>query len=190
MTDEVRASLARVVAGADEERRRIERELHDGVQQNLVALVVNAQLAREVGEHDLPAALGLLDDVARDARAALEAVRELAARVYPPLLVDRGLAEALRAAAAASGARAEVDGLVRQAPAIEAAAYFCCLDALAGGGGEAGHVRVWQEDGALRLEVAPGALDATSTARERVVALDGRLDVGGGRVAATIPLPR
>src|SRR5436190_15564499 len=115
MAEELRPLLAHVVTVADDERRRIERELHDAAQQHLVALAVDAQLAREVGASDMPAALELLDEVARDARAALEAVRALAARVYPPLLLDRGLAEALRAAAAGCRvpARVEVDMLDR-----------------------------------------------------------------------------
>lgn len=160
MAEELRPLLARVVAAADDARRRIERELHDGVQQHLVALAVNAQLAREVAASDMPAALELLDEVARDARAALEAVRELAARVYPPLLLDRGLAEALRASAAACRVPAltEIGELDRHPADIEAAAYFCCADALEGAIADPVHVRVWQEDGVLGLEVAPAAL--------------------------------
>jgi signal transduction histidine kinase len=192
MAEELRSSLAHVVASADEERRRIERELHDAAQQHLVALTVNAQLARELGASDMPAALDLLDEVARDARAALEAVRALAARVYPPLLLDRGLADALRAVAAACPVRTrvEVDALDRHPAAVEAAAYFCAADVL--GAAVAGPVRVraWQEDGALCVAIAPGTLPAASIARERVAALSGRLDVDGDGVVATIPLPR
>jgi len=184
--------LARLVAAADDDLRRIERELHDVVQQHLVALTVNAQLVRELAAGDLPAALELLDDVTRDARAALEAVRTLAARVYPPLLLDRGLAEALRAAAAASPGpvQTELDGLDRHSEAVESAAYFCCLDALCDAGDAPVRLRVWQEDGALRLEVSPATLPAASTARERIAALGGQLDVEPGRVTAMIPLPQ
>jgi signal transduction histidine kinase len=192
MADELQMPLARLVAAADDDLRRIERELHDVVQQHLVALTVNAQLVRELAAGDLPAALELLDDVTRDARAALEAVRTLAARVYPPLLLDRGLAEALRAAAAASPGpvQTELDGLDRHSEAVESAAYFCCLDALCDAGDAPVRLRVWQEDGALRLEVSPATLPAASTARERIAALGGQLDVEPGRVTAMIPLPQ
>jgi signal transduction histidine kinase len=192
MAEELRPLLARVVAAADDERRRIERELHDGAQQHLVALTVNAQLARELAATDLPAALELLDEVTREARAALEAVRALAARVYPPLLLDRGLAEALRAAVSACriSARAEIGELDRHSPEIEAAAYFCCVDALDAAVAGPVHLRAWQENGTLRLEVAPAALPAASTARERVAALGGWVDVDDDRVAAAIPLLR
>src|SRR5438876_4805643 len=94
--EELRASRARVVAAADAERRRIERDLHDGVQQHLVALAVNLQLARQLADSDPEALRSLLDDLTRDVHEALESVRALARQVYPPLLLDRGLAEALR----------------------------------------------------------------------------------------------
>src|SRR5690348_14462229 len=91
---DLRTSRARVVAAADEERRRVERSLHDGVQQHLVALAVNIQLVRQVAETDPASALALLDEMARDVHEALESVRALAQTIYPPLLLDRGLAEA------------------------------------------------------------------------------------------------
>src|SRR5438105_14795670 len=113
--EELRASRARVVAAGDAERRRIERALHDGVQQHLVALVVNLQLARQLVESDPAAAATLLEELGRDAREALEGVRELACEIYPPLLLDRGLADALHAAAAQVEApcRVEAEGLDR-----------------------------------------------------------------------------
>ena len=190
MAEELRQLLAHVVAATDDERRRIERELHDAAQQHLVALAVNAQLAREVGESDMSTALALVDEVARDARAALEAVRALAARVYPPLLLDRGLAEALRGAAAACrvSVRVEVDTLDRHPSAVEAAAYFFFADVLEAAVAGPVRVRVRQEGGALRIEVRPGMLPAASTVRERVAALSGRLDLRGDGVTATIPL--
>jgi glucose-6-phosphate-specific signal transduction histidine kinase len=190
MAEELRPLLARLVAACDEERRRIERELHDGVQQHLVALVVNAQLARELAESNPPAALDQLDEVTRDAHAALEAVRALAARVYPPLLLDRGLAEALRAAAAARlvPARVEIGELDRHSAEVEAVAYFFCVDALDAAIAGPVHMQAWEEGGTLRLEVAPTTLPGSSTARERVAALGGWVNVDDGRVTATIPL--
>jgi signal transduction histidine kinase len=189
--DELRASLARVVAGADEERRRIERDLHDGAQQHLVAIAVNAQLARTLAESDVEAALAVLDEIGRDARAALEAVRELAAVIFPPLLVDRGLAEALRAAASARGGRAEVGPLARHPAAFEAAAYFCAVDALAEL--PSGVRLVAREaDGRLELELAcPDGvgLPPLLGLRDRVAALGGRIHGEGGVVIATLPVP-
>ena len=91
------------------ERRRIERELHDGVQQHLVAVIVNLQLARELADADLEAAKAVLDELSADAHQALASVRELGHELYPSLLRDRGLVEAVRAAAVASGARVRVE---------------------------------------------------------------------------------
>jgi signal transduction histidine kinase len=190
--DELRASLARVLAVADEERRRIERDLHDGAQQHLVAIAVNAQLARQLAESDVKAALDVLEEIGRDARAALEAVRELAAALFPPLLVDRGLAEALRAAAFAQGGRADVDGLPRQPVAFEAAAYFCAVDALAELDGA---VRVRAREIVDRLELvfecSPDVkLPPLHGLRDRVAGLGGRVHAEGGAVTALLPLPR
>lgn len=190
--DELRASLARVLAVADEERRRIERDLHDGAQQHLVAIAVNAQLARQLAESDVEAALGVLEEIGRDARAALEAVRELAAVIFPPLLVDRGLAEALRAAASAHGARADVVGLPRRFVAFEAAAYFCAVEALAEVGGIV-RVRAREVDEVLELVFECGhgvELPPLLGLRDRVAGLGGRVHVEGGAVTALLPLPR
>src|SRR3972149_2745509 len=96
---ELRASRARVVLAADSERRQIERDLHDGAQQHLVALAVNLQLARQLVDCDRAAARAHIEQIGHDVRATLESVRELAQRIYSPLLLDRGLAEALRGAA-------------------------------------------------------------------------------------------
>jgi len=193
MADDLRASLARVVAAADAERRSIERELHDGVQQHLVALAVNAQLARDVADVDPAEALRLVEEVALDARAALEAVRDLAARIYPPLLPDRGLAEALRGAAAACDVpvHAEIAGIDRYAADVEAAAYFSCIELLAAIAARAERVelRAWQEDGRLRLVVGTATSPLPPLlAADRLAALGGRVDVADGRATVTIPL--
>ncbi|HEY8407376.1 MAG TPA: histidine kinase [Gaiellaceae bacterium] len=190
--DELRASLARVLAVADEERRRIERDLHDGAQQHLVAIAVNAQLARQLAESDPKAALDVLEEIGRDARVALEAIRELAAVIFPPLLVDRGLAEALRAAASAHGGRADVDGLPRQFAAFEAFVYFCAVEALAELGGVV-RVRAREVDGQLELVFERKAGDEPPPLfglRDRVAGLGGRVNVEGGTVTALLPLPR
>jgi hypothetical protein len=186
----LRASRARVVAAADEERRRVERSLHDGVQQHLVALAVNIQLVRQLAEADPTAAQRLLDEMARDVHEALESVRTLAHTIYPPLLVDRGLAEALRAAAleAGGGVRLDVTATGRYDGAAEAAVYFGCVESLA----EGASVRVWEGDGHLCFEVAGDnvRLDEASTAGDRAGALDGTIEAEPGRVSGRVPLRR
>ncbi|HEU5212404.1 MAG TPA: histidine kinase, partial [Gaiellaceae bacterium] len=97
---ELRASRKRLVLAADADRRKIERELHEGPQQDLVAVAANLQLASRLVEDDPAAAKALLDEMRRDVREALDVTRKLADRVYPPLLDDGGLGVALRSAAA------------------------------------------------------------------------------------------
>jgi len=117
----LRASRARMVAAADAERRWIERELHDGVQQHLVALAVNVQLVRQLAGSDLAAAMAVLEEIRSDVREALDGVRALASEIYPPLLLDSGLAEALRATSAnAAPKRVDAAALGRYPPAVEA----------------------------------------------------------------------
>jgi signal transduction histidine kinase len=125
----LRTSRVRLVTAADEERRRLERDLHDGAQQHLVALTVLIQLAR-TAEHDryqplLTEASGLLD-------TAIAEIRRLAHGIYPPLLVSGGLAQALPAVAARAPVpvRLNLQGLGRYPASIETALYFCCSEAL------------------------------------------------------------
>src|SRR5436190_9145664 len=115
---------ARRLLAAYRELRRIERALHGGVQQDLIALSVRLQMVERCVGADPQAALALLAETREDVLAALERVRDLAESVYPPLLADRGLAEALRAL----GSRVEDDGAEGAPQALEAAAYFCCRD--------------------------------------------------------------
>jgi len=131
--DELRASRARVVAAADAERRKIERNLHDGAQQHLVALAVTARLAREVAATDPAHAVELLEQLGRDLQGAVQELRDLAHGIYPPVLMDRGLVAALESAAARSTlpVRVVAGGDVGRCPQdVEAAVYFCCLEAL------------------------------------------------------------
>jgi signal transduction histidine kinase len=208
--EDLRASRARVVSAADAERRRIERDLHDGAQAHLLGLVVNLRLARELAEPDPAAAKALLEDMSRDARDAVEQIRELAHGIYPALLLDRGLGEALAAAARRPATRARVDapGMKRYPAEVEAAVYFCCLEALQNTGKHGGPaaratVRLWEEEGALRFEVRDdgAGFDARDAAygaglagmRDRLGALGGRLAIGssprrGTTVSGTIPL--
>jgi signal transduction histidine kinase len=144
---ELQASRARIVATADESRRTIERNLHDGAQQHLVALAVKIGLAKQELGEAAPAASSLLDELRSDVQAAIGEVRELGHGIYPPLLRDRGLPEALATAARRSPQSVTVDAkLPGRFPAdVEAAAYFCCLEALQNAGKYAGrdaHVEV------------------------------------------------
>ena len=126
---EVEASRGRLVTAADEERRRLERDLHDGAQQHLVALAVLIQLARnaEQGKHQplLAEASGLLEN-------AIAEIRRLAHGIYPPSLVSGGLRQALSAVAAHAPIPIQLDlqGLGRYPASVEAALYFCCSEAL------------------------------------------------------------
>jgi signal transduction histidine kinase len=126
-----------VTAGRYEERRALERELHDGVQQHLIALAVNLQLARELCDSDPAAVKAFLEGLGRDVHAALDDARALGHAIYPPVLTDHGVAEALRAA----GVRVTTAGVGRHPPEIEAATYFACVGSSA--------VRLWEQDGAL-----------------------------------------
>ena len=188
------ASPARLVAAADADRRRIERALHDGIQQDLVALAVNLQLARELCRRDPAAVDSFLEEIAGDVHAALDGVRELAQVIYPRVLIDHGIAEALRAAAWAAEVPARIDaaGLGRYAPEVESTVYFCCAAALEDAGPAT--VRVWHEDGWLAFEVVCEQQGRDlSSMRDRLGALGGRLTIGsdaGGRtrVSGTVPL--
>jgi signal transduction histidine kinase len=132
LIEELRASRQRLVAAQDEERRKIERNLHDGAQQQLVALAVKLRLVRQLADRDLERAKASLDQLESDAAAALEDLRDLARGIYPPLLADRGLGEALSAQARKSTLpiRVSTDGIGRYPPDVEAAVYFCVLEAL------------------------------------------------------------
>jgi signal transduction histidine kinase len=137
---ELQASRLRIVTASDESRRAIERNLHDGAQQHLVALAVKLGLASQIAEDDPLAVVPLLDELRDDVRTTIAELRELAHGIYPPLLRDQGLGEALRAAAARSpqpcSVRVDLPG--RYPPEAETAAYFCCLEALQNAGKHAG----------------------------------------------------
>jgi signal transduction histidine kinase len=129
---ELRASRKRIVEAADGERRRLERNIHDGAQQQLVALSVMARLAETSVDGDKEGARALLVQAQADATDALENLRDLARGIYPPLLAYQGLAAALETHARKSPVpvTVEADGLRRYPPEIEAAVYFCVLEAL------------------------------------------------------------
>jgi signal transduction histidine kinase len=132
LIEELRSSRRRLVAAQDDERRKIERNLHDGAQQQLVALAVQLKLARTMVERDPAKAGALLDTLQGSATSALEDLRDLARGIYPPLLADKGLATALEAQArkAVVPVTVEADGVGRFPADVESAVYFSCLEAL------------------------------------------------------------
>jgi signal transduction histidine kinase len=190
---ELRESRARVVAAADAERRRIERDLHDGAQQHLLGLAVNLKVAREVARTDPARSDALLAELSTEVHAALDDMRDLAHGIYPPLLAEHGLTDAVRGALARAGARGRVtaDGTARYSPAVESTAYFCCVEgiqnAVKHAPGARLAVRLWPEDHALLFEVrddGPGFDRARhsegagiTNMRDRVGALGGTLRV-------------
>jgi signal transduction histidine kinase len=208
--DELRASRARVVTAADAERRRIERDLHDGAQQRLIALMVNLRLARELAGTEPAQATEILAQLGDDLETAVEELRELAHGIYPPLLAGRGLAPALSAVAARGpiAVSVQADARSRYPPPVEATVYFCCLEALQNAGKHAGAaatatVRVWEEAGGLLFEVAddgsgfdPGRAvhgAGLENMTDRLGAIGGSLRVAsspghGVRITGTIPL--
>jgi signal transduction histidine kinase len=204
---EVRASRARIVAAGDAERRRLERDLHDGAQQRLVALTLALRLARtRLGDDADPAVAQSLDQASAEAKAALAELRELARGIHPQVLTSAGLHAAVESLAARSPATVsvDIDPDVRFDPAVEAIAYFIVSESLANVAkhAEANEVLVragWQ-DGVLTVEVADdgrGGADplAGSGLRgllDRISAADGTLEVasppgGGTRVVARVP---
>jgi signal transduction histidine kinase len=209
--EELRASRARVVAAADGERRKIERDLHDGAQQHLVALAVSLRLARQVADSDPEQAKAMLDELGVSLQEAVQELRNLAHGIYPPVLMDRGLAAALEAAAGRAALPAEVraDDIGRLEQPIEAAIYFCCLEALQNAGkhaGEGAHATITlrREPEGLVFEVAdtgPG-FDMSSASitghgfvnmRDRIGAIGGTFRVesapgDGTRISGTVPI--
>jgi len=208
--EELRLSRARVVAAADAERRRIERDLHDGAQQYLVGLDVNLGVVSGLMDSDAEQAKAILGELRASVQEAMRDFRDLAHGIYPPLLQDRGLPDALANAArrAPLATRIEPAGVGRYEPEIETTVYFCCLEALQnaakhGGEGVRATIRLWEEEDALLFEVADDGvgLDAGRTAfgagltnmRDRLEAVGGGLRIESTvgrdtRVVGTIPL--
>jgi signal transduction histidine kinase len=156
---ELRASRQRLVAAQDAERRKLERNLHDGAQQQLVALAVKQRLAATLVTKDPAGAAKLLESLQQETSDALDNLRDLARGIYPPLLADQGLPSALAAQARKAAVPVEVDsdGIGRYPQEAEAAVYFCCLEALQNIAkyADAGHVllRLSAGEDALAFEV-------------------------------------
>jgi signal transduction histidine kinase len=209
--EELRASRARVVAAGDAERRRIERDLHDGAQQHLVALAVTVRLARQLADRDPDQAKNVLDQLGNDVQETVQEVRNLAHGIYPPVLMDQGLPAALEAAAARAPIATSVDArdVGRRSQELEAAVYFCCMEALQNAGKHAGdgaHVTISlrEAEGKLLFEVAddgPGFDLGSGAAKghgfvnmsDRIGAIGGMLSVDsapgrGTRISGSVPL--
>jgi len=205
---ELRASRQRIVETQDAERRRIERDIHDGAQQHLVALAVKVRLARTFIERDSKRAHQALAEVRLLIDQALENLRDLARGIYPPVLAEQGVAAALRAQAGPSGLEIEVSsaGPERIDPGIEAALFFCCLEAIqnaAKHGARRAIVHLEHSDNALSFSVTddgPG-FDLLRVKRgsglqnmsDRIGAIGGRIEIrskvgSGTTIAGSLPL--
>jgi signal transduction histidine kinase len=206
---QLRASRQRLVTAQDEERRRLERNLHDGAQQQLVALAVKLRLAEQLAERDPPEAKALLSDLRSEAGDALENLRDLARGIYPPLLADKGLVAALESQTRKSvvPVTIESNGIGRYPQEAEAAVYFSCLEALQNvakyASASRATVSLSDGDGRLRFEVSDDGVGFEPSAAprgsglqgiaDRLAALDGEVEIrstpgAGTTVAGALPL--
>ena len=206
---DLRESRRRIVAAQDERARKLERNIHDGAQQQLVALAVKLGLVERVVRTDTTAAESMVAEAKVEANDALENLRDLARGIYPPLLADQGLAAALRSQArkAAVPVEVEPDGIGRYPAETEAAVYFSCLEALQNvakyAEASSATVRLSQSNGSLTFEVAddgrgfdPGAAERGSGLQgmaDRLAALGGTLTVRsapgeGTTIAGVLPV--
>ncbi len=207
---ELRAMRRRLVQVAEDERHRIERNLHDGAQQRLIGMAIRIDMARETLTSHPELALAILRDFGDDVQGALDELRELAHGLHPAVLTDHGLPEALRAMARHAPVDVEMDvaPVGRLDPLAESAVYFCCAEALQnavkhGGPGARVAVRLSRDDDdAVVFEVVddgpgfavPPLRPGTGLMgmRDRVEGVDGTLTIesepgGGTRVAGRIP---
>ena len=212
LLDEVRESRSRIQASADDERRRVERDLHDGAQQQLVALRIKLELAAERIDGRDRRSADVIRALGTDVEGALEEIRSLARGIYPSPLADRGLVEALRSAALLAVLPVSVhadDTRERYPRPVESAAYFCCLEAMQNAGKHARGARqvniALSDNGVLQFEVRddgdgfePDLVEAgvgLTSMRDRLAAVGGELHVvsalgRGTRVIGRIPLDR
>jgi signal transduction histidine kinase len=193
LIEELRASRQRIVSAQDQARRRLERNIHDGAQQQLVALAVKLRLLGSMVGKDETKERALADQLVGDTQDALENLRDLARGIYPPLLQDAGLVAALQAQARKNAVptTVEADGIARYPQDLEAAVYFCTLEALQNTAKYADAtsvtVRLAESDGELTFDVTDdgSGFDPTVNGHgsglqgmaDRLEALGGRLDV-------------
>jgi len=192
LIEELRASRQRLVAAQDEERRRLERNIHDGVQQQLVALSVQLRLAEQLVPKDPGRSQELLAGLQERATETLEDLRDLARGIYPPLLADQGLAAALRSQArkAALPTTVTAESIGRYPREVESTVYFCTLEALNNVAKYAAASRtditLAQRDGTLEFAVRDDGRGFDVAARSTGTGLQGiadRLDAIGGTLA-------
>jgi signal transduction histidine kinase len=189
LIEELRASRQRLVAAQDEERRKLERNIHDGAQQQLVALTVKLRLLEQLTARDPTKAAEIAAQLQDETAAALNDLRDLARGIYPTLLADEGLPAALSAQARKAEMAVTVDakGIGRFPEEVEAAVYFSCLEALQNVTkyAEASRVTISLDrtDGTLSFAVADDGVGFDPAARTRGSGLQGiadRMDALGG----------
>jgi signal transduction histidine kinase len=190
LIEDLRRSRRRIVSAQDERARSLERNIHDGAQQQLVALSVKLRLAEGLVTRDPEKARAILADLQVQTTETLGDLRDLARGIYPPLLADKGLPAALEAQARRSPVPVTVhpDGVGRYGQDVESAIYFCCLEALNNvakyADASAVEIRLRQSDGELRFEVADDGRGFDTASTHHGTGLQGiadRLDALGGR---------
>jgi len=207
--EELTVSRQRLVTAQDTERRRIERNLHDGAQQELIALKLKLVVAQDMAGSDPQQTQEMLQGLVTDVGNAVETLRELARGIYPAVLADMGLAAALEAQARRSPLAVEVhaDGIQRYPPEIEAAVYFCCLEALQNAikhahaatmvitvEESAGQLRFTATDDGQGIDVSRARSGSgIQNMMDRMAALNGSLDLrtapgGGTSVSGRLPV--
>jgi signal transduction histidine kinase len=207
--EQLRTSRQRLVAAQDEERRKLERNLHDGAQQQLVALSVKLRLLDQLVERDAAKAKEITAQLQGDTTEALEELRDLARGIYPPLLADQGLAAALGSQVRRSAVPVtiEAEGIGRYAREAEAAVYFSCLEALQNvakyASASRATVRLMDGEGRLRFEVTDDGVgfDPSTSSygtglqgiADRLAALDGSMEIrstpgAGTTLAGSLPV--
>lgn len=207
--EEVRASRTRIIEAGDAERKRVERDLHDGAQQRLVSLALALRLARvRLGDRVDPAALETLDQASAEAKAALGELRELARGIHPAILTEAGLGAAVQSLADRSAVPVSVEGATaeRFAPPVQGTAYFVVSEGLANVNkyARATHasVRLRREPDALTVEIFDDGVGDADPSRgsglnglvDRLAAVNGTLEIqsptgAGTRLTAHIPIP-
>jgi len=194
LIEELRASRQRLVAAQDEERRKIERNLHDGVQQQLVALNVQLGLLARVAEADPAKAVEMAMMLQTRSTEALDDLRDLARGIYPPLLADKGLVAALEAQARKAAVPTTVlsEQIDRYPQDIESAVYFCVLEALNNvakyAQASTAVIELAQHDGDLRFVVRDDGVGFDTSATAYGTGLQGmadRMDAIGGSLSVT-----
>jgi signal transduction histidine kinase len=208
LVEELQESRRRIVAAQDERARKLERDIHDGAQQQLVALSVRLGLAEQLLARDPEKAAPLMKELKAEAVDALDTLRDLARGIYPPLLADQGLAAALDAQARKATIPVELigDGVERYPQEVEAAIYFCCLEAIQNiakyANASSATIRLARSNGRLTFNVeddgdgfdpADAHGSGLTNMRDRLDALGGSLEVRsrpgeGTSISGAIPV--